>query len=255
MRFDGKVALVAGSSRNLGKAVAYGFGKEGGSVIINAHSAVAELEATAEEFRAEGIKVLPVAADLTDKAQVDAMVAKGIEAFGRIDHLVISSRIAPRRVPVLEATTEDWMKMQGGALSALFLIQAVLPGMLEREGGSILTIGGSDLGNPGAGRNNPFPGFFATSRAEVLRHVQRSYGPHIRVNSISPGNMDTSRDPRNYPNSPGGLPQHDPVILKQIPLGRAGRPDELAAVALFLLSDEASYVTGVNVPVNGGWNM
>jgi 3-oxoacyl-[acyl-carrier protein] reductase len=255
MRFDGKVALVAGSSRNLGKAVAYGFGKEGGSVIINAHSAVDELEATAEEFRKEGIKVLAVAADLTDKTQVDDMVRQGIEAFGKVDCLVISSRIAPRRVPFLDATTDDWMKMQGGALSALFLIQAVLPGMLERESGSILSIGGSDLGNPGGGRNNPVAGFYATSRAEILRYVQRSYGPHIRVNSISPGNMDTSRDPRNYPNSPGGMPQHDPAILKTIPLGRAGRPEELANVALFLLSDEASYVTGVNVPVNGGWNM
>jgi NAD(P)-dependent dehydrogenase (short-subunit alcohol dehydrogenase family) len=224
-------------------------------VIINAHSAVDELEATAAEFRAEGINVLSVAADLTDKAQVDAMVAKGVEAFGKIDSLVISSRIAPRRVPFLEATAEDWMTMQGGALSALFLIQAVLPGMLERENGSILSIGGSDLGNPGANRTNPVAGFFATSRAEILRYVQRNYGPHIRVNSISPGNMDTSRDPRNYPNSPGGMPQHDPAILKQIPLGRAGQPEELARVALFLLSDEASYVTGVNVPVNGGWNM
>lgn len=255
MRFDGKVALVAGSSRNLGKAVAHGFGKEGGSVIINAHSAVEELEATAAEFRSEGINVLPVVADLTDKAQVESMVAKGIEAFGRIDHLVIASRIAPRRVPFLETTADDWMKMQGGALSALYLIQAVLPVMLEHEGGTILSIGGSDLGNPGAGRTNPVPGFFATSRAEILRYVQRSYGPHIRVNSISPGNMDTSRDPRNYPNSPGGMPQHDPAILKQIPLGRAGQPDELARVALFLMSDEASYVTGVNIPVNGGWNM
>src|SRR5688572_27418806 len=136
MRFDGKVALVAGSSRNLGKAVAEGFGLEGGSVVINAHSAVAELEATADEFRAEGINVLPIACDITDKAQVDDMVAKGIEAFGRIDHLVIASRIAPRRVPFLDATREDWMQMQGGALSALFLIQAVLPGMLERESGT-----------------------------------------------------------------------------------------------------------------------
>src|ERR1044072_7671010 len=106
MRFEGKVALVAGSSRNLGKAVAYGFGKEGGSVIINAHSALDELEATAAEFRAEGINVLPIAADLTDKAQVDAMVAKGIEAFGKIDSLVISSRIAPTRRPFLETTAD-----------------------------------------------------------------------------------------------------------------------------------------------------
>src|SRR5262245_18769555 len=139
MRIDGKVALVAGSSRNLGKAVAKGFGLKGGSVIINAHSAVDELEATAEEFLAEGITELPVACDITDKAQVDDMVAKGIEAYGRIDHLVIASLIAPRRVPFLEATKEDWMAMQGGALSALFLVQAVLSGMLEREGGTVLT--------------------------------------------------------------------------------------------------------------------
>ena len=92
-RFEGKVALVTGSSRNLGKAIAYRFGKEGGSVIINNYSNVAELEATAKEFRAEGIKVLPVRADVTDGEQVDNMVHKGVEAFSKIDFLVLSTRI------------------------------------------------------------------------------------------------------------------------------------------------------------------
>lgn len=255
MRFDGKVALVVGSSRNLGRAVAYGFGKEGGSVIINAHAAVDELEATANEFRQEGIKVLAVQADITDKAQVDDMVRRGTEAFGPIDCLVLSARIAVSRRPFLETTTEDWLQMQGSALAALYLLQAVIPGMIEKGDGRILSIGGN-LGVPGGGVGRNYQsGFAGSSRAEILRYVQREYGPHIRVNSISPGNMDTSRDPRNYPNDPGGMPQHNPERLKQIPLGRAGRPDELAAVALFLLSDEGSYVNGVNVDVNGGWMM
>lgn len=85
MRFDGKVALITGSSRNLGKAIAYRFGKEGGSAIINNHKNTAELEATAAQFRAEGIKVLPITADVTNSANVDRMVHQGLTTFGKID--------------------------------------------------------------------------------------------------------------------------------------------------------------------------
>ena len=256
MRFDGKVALVVGSSKNLGKAIARGFGKEGGSVVINSHSSSDELEETAREFRDLGINVLAVKGDITEKAEVDNLVQQGIETFDGIDCLVLSPRISIPRRPFLETTDEDWMRMQPGALATLYLLQGVIPGMLEKGDGRILSISGN-LGSSGAGLlgRNPNAGFAATSRAEILRFVQREYGPQIRVNSISPGLMDMKRDPRNYPNEPGGLPQNNPEHLKQIPLDKAGSPEELAAVALFLLSDEAAYVNGVDVPVNGGYLM
>lgn len=257
MRFEGRVALVAGASRNLGKSIAYRYGKEGGSVIINAASSAGALEAAAEEFRAEGIRVLPVMADITDKAQVDEMVARGIGEFGKIDHLIISARLNGRLMrfglPFFEVTKHDWLAMQAGALSTLFLLQAVLPGMVARRDGAVLAVGGQDLGLPGANRYTKPPGFYARNRPELLRYVQRNFGQYnIRVNLIQPGVMDTSRNPENYPDSPGGLPQFDPVALSRVPLGRPGSPDELASVALFLLSEEASYITGATVPVNGG---
>ena len=97
--------------------------------------------------------------------------------------------------------------------------------------------------------------FYLEGEPGLLRYVQRNFGPDIRVNAIAPGIMETTRDAANYPNDPGGLPQNNPDRMKEIPLGRPGKPEELAAVALFLLSDEASYINGVTIPVNGGWLM
>ena len=128
--------------------------------------------------------------------------------------------------------------------------------MLERKYGHIISVGGG-LGAPGAEHHHIARrgSFFAGGGPGLLRYVQRNFGPDIRVNAIAPGIMETSRDAANYPNDPGGLPQNNPDRMKEIPLGRPGKPEELAAVVLFLLSDEASYINGVTIPVNGGWMM
>ena len=209
MRFDGKVALVTGSSRNLGKAVAHGFGKEGGSVVINARASTAELDATANEFREQGIRVLSLQTDITDSAQVDGMVRKALDTFGRIDNLVLSARIGGPHRPLLETTDEEWKAMHGSMHSTFYLLRAVLPGMLNQKSGHIVSIGGN-LGDPGAGLLVAARPSFGGGRAALMRYVQRQYGPHIRVNSVSPGIMDTTRNPRIIPMTPAASPNTTP---------------------------------------------
>lgn len=174
----------------------------------------------------------------------------------------MSARITPPRPkPFLEATKEDFLAASstGQAEATFNLVRAVLPGMVRQQQGHIIIVGGGGLGAPGAGlrfdQGNFVAGWASYAGAGspgILRYVMRHFGPHVRVNAIAPGAMDTSRNPDNYPNDPGGMPQFNPARMKEIPLGRPGKPEELAAVVLFLLSDEASYVNGTTIEVNGG---
>ena len=257
MKFDRKVALVTGSSRNIGKAIAHSFGKEGASVIINARESQDELDATTEEFRSEEIQVLPVLANVSDRRKVNDMVRQGIDAFGKIDILMINHSVRPSK-PFLEITQEEWDWVLGINLhSTLYLCQAVLPGMVERRSGSVIAIGGNAGG--GGGLGTPQRSHAAAAgggRTALLRALMREFAPHgIRFNFVAPGIIDTIRKhPEWYPGQEGG-PQNQPGRLQQIPLGRPGQSEEIAAAVLFLASDEAAYINGTTIAVNGGWGM
>ena len=142
MKLQGKTALVTGSGRNIGRATVLAMAAEGANVVVNARTNQAEADSVATEARALGVGAISVLADVADRAQVDAMAARALDEFGRIDVLVSNAAIRPHK-PFLEVTYEDWRRVVGVVLEgAFFCAQAVLPSMLENGGGRVIFISG-----------------------------------------------------------------------------------------------------------------
>ncbi len=255
-RFAGKVALVTGSSRNIGKAVAGAFAREGASVVINASRSSDELDQARAEIEAVGGEVLPVLADLTEMDAVQDLVTRTRERFGGIDILVICHSSRPL-TPLLEMTIEQWHKQIAINLhSGMYLCRSVLPVMMERGGGSVITV--TNGGRFVSARYPRHAAFAALAgRLTLMQSLLYEFAPHgIRFNFVGPGIMDTVRkNPEWYPDVPDGTPQNSPAVLATIPLKRAGKPEEVANAVLWLASDEADYVNGATINVTGGWSM
>jgi NAD(P)-dependent dehydrogenase (short-subunit alcohol dehydrogenase family) len=242
-KLDGRVALVTGSGRNIGRAVALRLASEGADVIVNARADAAEAEAVAEEIRALGRSALLILADVADRAQVDAMVAHGLERFGRIDLLLNAAAIRPHK-PFLELTVEDWERVRGVILDgAVHMTQAVLRSMVEHGFGRVVFFVGDGAWAGGAERAHVSAAKMGL--VGLCRSLATEFAAHdIRLNVISPGRIDTSRDPSWYP-----APMDR---VDGIPLGRLGQPDDIADACLFLVSEDSRYLTGQTLHVNGG---
>jgi 3-oxoacyl-[acyl-carrier protein] reductase len=251
MRLAGKTALVTGASRNIGRAIALAFAAEGADLVLNTRVNREELEAVAAECRAAGVRAVPVLGDVADAAVVETMVQRGLGELGAIDVLVCNAAIRPHTA-VTETSLEDWHRVIGVNLhSAFYLARAVVPGMKERKRGSIIAIGGQSslTGRP----NTAAVTAAKTGLLGFVRALAAELGPFgIRANMVIPGTMDTERRYAEwYPefrHAPPGAPEQ----LKQIPLGRLGRPEEIADACLFLASDASAYVTGDEIRVMGG---
>jgi 3-oxoacyl-[acyl-carrier protein] reductase len=243
-KLDGKVALVTGSGRNIGRATVLRLADEGAHVIVNARSNQAEAEAVAEEARARGVKALPILADVARREQVDAMVDQALSEFGQVDILINNAAIRPHK-PFREVTIEDWQAVQDVVLNgAFYTTKALIDGMAERKYGRIIYFMGEGAFAGGAGRAHVSAAKYGL--VGLARSLASEYAPdNIRVNIVSPGSIDTRRDnPEWYhgqvPNAGG------------IPLGRQGTVDEIAATCLFLVSDDGGFITGQTIHVNGG---
>jgi 3-oxoacyl-[acyl-carrier protein] reductase len=243
-KLDGKVALITGSGRNIGRATALRFAEEGAHVVVNARGNQAEADAVADEVRKRGVKALSVLADVSQPDQVEAMVARALEEFGRIDILVNNAAIRPHK-PFQEVTLQEWGTIRGTILDgALYCTRAVIDGMVANRYGRILFFMGEGAFAGGAQRAHVSAAKYGL--VGLARSLAAEFAPdNIRVNIVSPGSIDTSRaNPEwyhgNVPNAAG------------IPLGRQGTADEIAATCLFLVSDEASFITGQTIHVNGG---
>ena len=251
MRLQGKTAFITGASRNIGRAIALTFAAEGADLVLNTRANRDELEAVAAECRKAGVRVIPVLGDIADAAAVEAMVKQGLAELCAIDVLVCNAAIRPHTA-LDETSLEDWHRVIGVNLhSAFYLARAVVPGMKERRRGSIIAIGGQSslTGRPNTAAvtaaKTGLLGFVRALAAEL-----GSFG--IRANMVIPGTMDTERRYAEwYPEfrkAPPGAPEQ----LKQIPLGRLGRPEEIADACLFLASDASAYITGEEIRVMGG---
>jgi 3-oxoacyl-[acyl-carrier protein] reductase len=243
-KLDGKVALVTGSGRNIGRATVLQLAREGAHVVVNARTNQAEADAVAREARALGAKALTVIADVARKDQIDAMVARALNEFGRIDILINNAAIRPHK-PFTELTVEDWEAVRGVVLDgALYCTRAVIPSMVENRFGRILFFTGDGAFSGGSGRAHVSAAKMGL--VGMARALASEFAPHnIRVNVVSPGSIDTRRDnPEWYqgrvPNAGG------------IPLGRQGHADEIAATCLFLVSEDGGFITGQTIHVNGG---
>jgi 3-oxoacyl-[acyl-carrier protein] reductase len=251
MRLEGKTAFITGASRNIGRAIALAFAAEGADLVLNTRVNREELEAVAAECRKAGVRTASVLGDIADAAVVESMVAQGLAELGAIDVLVCNAAIRPHKA-ITETSIEDWHRVVGVNLhSAFYLARAVAPGMKERRRGSIIALGGqSSL----TGRS----GTVAVTAAKhgllgLVRALAAELGPFgIRANMVVPGFIDTERRYAEwYPEfrqAPPGAPEQ----LKDIPLRRLGRPEEIADACVFLASDASAYVTGDALRVMGG---
>jgi len=244
-RLEGKVALVTGSGRNIGRATVLKLAGEGANVVINARSNEQEAQAVAREAQDLGVKALPIIADVGKKNEVEAMASKALGEFGRVDILINNAAIRPHK-PFLEVSDEDWERVRNVVLDgAFYLTRALIGEMVKNKYGRVLFFcGDGSISARGTGRAHLSAAKMAL--IGMARGLATEFAPHnIRVNVVSPGSIDTRRDnPEWYgghvPNAGG------------IPLGRQGHVDEIAATCLFLVSEDGGFITGQTIHVNGG---
>ena len=243
-KLDGRVALITGSGRNIGRATALRLAAEGANIVVNARSNRDEAEATAAAVAELGIQSLPILADVSQKDQVDAMLDAAMSAFGQIDILVNNAAIRPHK-PFTELTVADWEQVRGVVLDgAFYTTHGVIPQMVANGFGRIVFFTGD-----GAFRGSPLRAHVSAAKMGIVgmaRSLASEFAPHnIRVNVVSPGSIDTTRaNPEWYA---GRVPDHT-----GIPLGRQGAPDEIAATVAFLCTDDAGFITGQTIHANGG---
>ncbi len=243
-RVAGKIALITGAARGMGAAHARALAHEGATVAI-ADIAADAGEQLAAEVRSAGGDASYHDHDVTDAGAWRAVVSAVEQTHGPIDVLVNNAGIQVRSTGI-EADDDEWAKVIAVNQRGVFLgMQAVIPSMVRHGGGSIINVA-SVAALVGLRGSIPYQ----ASKAAVLgltRGAAVSYGPdNIRVNAICPGLVVTGM-------TESASPAAVEALKAQIPLGRDGRPEEIAAVVVFLASDESSYLTGVALPVDGGF--
>jgi 3-oxoacyl-[acyl-carrier protein] reductase len=243
-KLDGKVALVTGSGRNIGRATVLKLAAEGAHVVVNARANQAEADTVVREARGLGVKALAVLADVAKRDQVEAMAGRALSEFGRVDVLINNAAIRPHK-PFTELTVDDWEHVRGVVLDgALYLTRALIESMVKNHYGRILFFTGDGAFSGGKGRAHVSAAKMGL--VGMARALATEFAPNnIRVNVVSPGSIDTRRDnPEWYQ---GRVPS-----AAGIPLGRQGHVDEIAATCLFLVSDDGGFITGQTIHVNGG---
>jgi len=238
---EGRVALVTGAARNIGRIMALDFARAGAAVVVNARSSQAEANAVVKDIVAAGGKAEAVMANVTDPDDVDALVRSTVEQFGRIDILVNSAAIR-RETSFANLSFAEWREVLSTILDGAFLTShAALPHLKKSDQGAIVNIGGLSAHTGAAGRAHVIAakaGLAGFTRA--LAHDLAGDG--ITVNCVSPGMIDTVRD--------GAEPSHHAGKLP--PVGRRGTPQEVASLVRYLCGPAARYITGQTVHVNGG---
>ncbi len=240
----GKVALLTGGARNIGRAIARALAAAGASVMVNAHTSRADAERTVAMIEEAGGKAAVHIADVTDAAAVAAMVDATVARFARLD-LLINNAAIRKETPFAEIKLDEWRRVLAIVLDGAFnCTQACLPYMMRAGGGAVINIGGL-TGHKGA-----------TDRAHVVtakaglagmtKALALDLAPHnITVNCVVPGTIDTVRGLPGAPERPG----HRRALP---PAGRRGTPEEIAAMVRMLCGPDARYITGQSIHINGG---
>jgi 3-oxoacyl-[acyl-carrier protein] reductase len=247
---SGKVAIITGAAGGIGRATSLALAESGAAVAINYKRNEKDAELLRKQIVSDGGRAIAVQADVTRPPDIDALVARTTEELGPVDILVNNAGSLIERLRILDLTEERWDEVMDLNLKSAFLCsKAVVPSMIERKNGSIINL--SSI----AGRNGGALGsiHYSTAKGGLItftKGLAKELAPFgVRVNAVSPGVIDT--------------PYHEqfssPEMMKNyvnaIPLGRVGKPEEVAKVIAFLASDAASYLAGETIEINGGMFM
>src|SRR5471032_696835 len=239
----GKVAIVTGAGRNIGRAIARQLAQAGASVVVNARSNKAEADAVAREIKAAGGKALAVLGDVGDPKAVAALAEATLKKFGRIDILVNNAALRAEK-PFDKMTYEDWRAVMNGTLdSAFHCVKACLPALKKAGGGTIINIGGMSAHIGSKNRAHVMTAKAGlTGFTRGLAHDLAA--SHITANCVVPGAIDTSRPGTSL--KPAHHLTHGTIS------GERGKPCDVAAMIVFLCGPGGRYVTGQTIHINGG---
>jgi len=247
-RLEGRVAIVSGAGGGIGSAICRRFAEEGAAVVcvdINAET----VAATATGLADSGARASALAADVAEEATAESAVQSARDQYGGLDILVNNAVYDLPLAPLTEISLDDWRRTMDVNLNSAFLMSKhAIPAMVERGGGSIIHIA-SQLGRT-ARPGRPWycaqkAALINLARAMALDHAEQN----IRVNSLSPGPVETGRYLANFPS------QAQAQATSNTLLDRLGEPDEIAAGAAFLASDDASFMTGSDLLIDGGYTV
>jgi NAD(P)-dependent dehydrogenase (short-subunit alcohol dehydrogenase family) len=246
--FVGKVAFVTGAANGIGRAAALAFARAGASVVV-ADVAQQGNEDTARMIEQQGAKALAVRCDVTRAADVKAALARTVEAFGRLDFAFNNAGIEPRKpAPTAEYDEEEWTRIIDIDLRGVFVcMQHEIPLILEQGGGAIVNTssGAGIIGIKGSPAYTAAKhGVIGLTKAAALDHAAQN----IRINAVCPGYIDTPMMGRFT----GGTPEGRAKVIAEEPVGRMGRPEEVAAAVVGLCSDAAAFVVGHAMVIDGG---
>ncbi len=250
MRLEGKTAVITGASRGIGSEIARLFAREGAKVVVNGRD-YESIKEVVNEIKENGGTAIGVAADVTNKAQIDFLVYEALTLDGKIDILVNNAGGSFGPQLIEEITEEDWDNVINLNLKSVFLVsKAIIPVFKKNKYGKIINIS-SQAGRAVSILANP-P--YASAKAGVIsltKHLAYELAPYgITANAIAPGIIDSGEKVRNHYNR--YAKQVRERILEDIPLHRLGENKEIASAALFLASDESSYLEGATIDINGG---
>ncbi len=243
----GKVALITGASRGIGRAIAERFAQDGAAVVINCSSSLAGAEEVANGIKALGGSAVILQADIGDVAQVRKLIKDTVSQLGQLDILVNNASIIDPIKPAVEVTEEEYDKAFGintrGTFFAMQEAAKVLP-----EGGRIINISTMATTLGMANHAMYVAGKSAVDQLTLVMATELGHR-HITVNSVSPGPTDTSMLSHLFEENPDGM---EAMFLQRSPMGRIGKPEDIADVVAFLASDDARWVTGQNLRADGG---
>jgi NAD(P)-dependent dehydrogenase (short-subunit alcohol dehydrogenase family) len=245
-RLRGKVAIVTGAAGGIGFAISLAFAAEGAAVVgvdIDENG----LQATGEAVRATGGRAATLCADVAEEDTAQAAVSQALTEFGGLDILVCNAIADVPLAPVTKISLADWRRTFAVNLDSAFLFSKhAIPGMAARGGGAIILIA-SQLGRVA----RPLRPWYCAAKGALIQLAKAMALDHasenIRVNSLSPGPIETKRYLRNFPTLEAARASHNTLT------GRLGMPEEIGAAAVFLASDEARFMTGADLLVDGGY--
>jgi len=243
---DGRVALVTGSGRNIGREIALAFARAGAAVVVNGHRDADALETLVAQIHASGGRALSIVADVSDPAATASLADRAIEAFGRLDVVVCNVGIRKAR-PLLEVTLQEWEQTLAVNLTGAFVLaQRALPGMAARGFGRFIHLSGLPVYTGRYGGKVPALASKAGLQG-LAKGIADEFG-HLGVTSnvVAPGMIDTTRDWAQYP----GVDLER--VRRDIPVGRLGSTSDIALACQYLASDAGAFVNGQTLHLNGG---